>query len=85
MVAYRSRKLVLTSGSLLRRMTAPTFARGLIWTRTARLEGFVGGIGLIVIGLLLAGVVPHVVKTLRGTVDDLLPAATSPRDGASKP
>jgi hypothetical protein len=42
------------------------------------LEGFVGGIGLIILGLLVAWLNPHIVKSIRSAVDDALPAATAP-------
>jgi len=41
-------------------------------------EGFVGGIGLVVLGLLFVWLAPHIVKDIRGAFDDALPEATSP-------
>lgn len=54
------------------------------WLLKTMAEGFVGGLGLIVLGLVLVWLEPHLIKTIRATIDDALPAATSPRQD-SKP
>jgi hypothetical protein len=48
---------------------------GLGWVSMEAWRGFVGGIGLIVLGLLFAWAAPHTVKSIRDALDDILPAA----------
>lgn len=54
----------------------------LAWFGKTMVEGFVAGIGLIMLGLLLGWIAPKVVKDLRSTVDDVLPADTAPHPHA---
>jgi hypothetical protein len=55
-----------------------TFLRALGWTLQTMLAGFIGGIGLILLGLIVETIEPRLVRSLRGAVDDALPARTSP-------
>lgn len=57
------------------------FASVLSWTGMEMLRGFVGAIGLLLFGLLFVWLAPSVVKSVRGAIDDSLPAETRPTDG----
>ncbi|MDB5726719.1 MAG: hypothetical protein JWQ16_3473 [Novosphingobium sp.] len=59
-----------------------TFAVVVAWTAKEAVRGFVGAIGLLIFGLLLVWLAPHVAKVLRSTADDALPADTRPADEA---
>jgi hypothetical protein len=48
------------------------------WTGRTLFEGFVGGIGLIVLGLLFVLLAPHAAKSIRSALDDALPTVTQP-------
>ena len=41
-------------------------------------RGFVGGVGLLILGLLFVWAEPHVAKSVRKTMDEVLPVATQP-------
>jgi hypothetical protein len=55
----------------------------ILWFLKTAVEGFVAGIGLIVLGLLLVLLQPHVAKSIRGALDDALPEATSPHNAGN--
>lgn len=52
----------------------------IVWLLRTMLEGFIGGIGLVILGLILVLLAPHVAKSVRGALDDLLPSSTSPHE-----
>ncbi|HEY5289796.1 MAG TPA: hypothetical protein VIJ59_07155 [Caulobacteraceae bacterium] len=72
---YRQRKVLASLGGLLTRggRRVPVAVAG--WTLRTMLEGFVGGIGLIVLGLLFVLLAPKLADDIRGTLHDVLPAA----------
>jgi hypothetical protein len=57
-------------------------ARAALWVGKTMAEGFIGGVGLVVLGVLFLWLAPMVVKDIRGAADDVLPAATSPHGAA---
>jgi hypothetical protein len=50
----------------------------LSWFARKAFEGFVGGIGLLLFGLLIVWLMPQIAKSIRSTVNDNLPAETRP-------
>ena len=82
---YRQRKIATDITEGITNLSWGWRAGG--WFVRTMVEGFVAGIGLIVLGLLFVWLAPHVVKSIRGAMDDALPAATSPRSesGAQAP
>ena len=75
---HRRTKLIRTIGAVLLSATRRGPGAIAVWILRTMVEGFVAGIGLILLGLLLAWLAPMVVKDIRGAVDDVLAQATSP-------
>lgn len=56
----------------------PPWLHGIGWLSKEAFRGFVGGIGLIALGLLIVTVAPRLATSLRTIVDDALPTDTRP-------
>jgi hypothetical protein len=48
------------------------------WFAKEVLRGFVGALGIVLMGLLFVWLAPNITKALRNTVDDMLPHHTQP-------
>jgi hypothetical protein len=59
--------------------------RGISWFARTAFDGFVGGIGLLIFGLLIVWLMPQIAKSIRSTVNDNLPSDTRPDNAASPP
>jgi hypothetical protein len=75
---YRRKRVVADVAQAFGTSALPAGAKVALWAVKTMLDGFVGGIGLIVLGLLLVWLEPHLIKTIRSAIDDALPAATAP-------
>jgi hypothetical protein len=78
--AYRAKSLAAFLQEYVPRRLQPIAwaVNGLSWICLQAWRGFVSGIGLVILGLLLAWLQPQIVKTVRGAVDKMLPEGTSP-------
>lgn len=52
--------------------------QSLSWVSKEVVRGFVGGVGLILLGLLFVWVAPHLAKCIRHALDEALPVSTQP-------
>ena len=52
----------------------------LSWTVRETFKGFVGAIGILLFGLIIVWLAPHITKAVRAAADDALPADTRPGD-----
>lgn len=57
---------------------------GLSWLARETAKGFVGAIGILLFGLLIVWLAPHIAKSIRSTINDNLPAETRPTNTAEK-
>ena len=80
---YRRRKLMQDIRAAFASLEAAW--KVLIWTVKTMVEGFVAGIGLIILGLVFVWLAPNVAKAIRSALDDTLPASTSPHGPQEQP
>lgn len=57
-----------------------SFFKGLSWVWWEAVRGFVGAVGLLVFGLMVAWLLPGIARSIRSAVDDSLPVTTRPAD-----
>jgi len=75
---HRKRRIRYDLATTFSREALPTVVRAAVWALRTVWEHFIGGLGLVILGILIAWAAPHVVKMARSAADELLPADTAP-------
>jgi hypothetical protein len=76
-----ARRRVTTFIASLLKKPWDKIAAALGWTVMTAVEGFVGAIGILLFGLVVVWVAPHITKSIRSAMDDVLPKETRPNVG----